>query len=177
MGPSLGMEGHAMTRRASFAIGLLGCLAFSSAGFAAGPFGTIHVGHWQGGAYTNDSTGAFSHCAAGANYVSGLYLSISQNAERSWNIGFADLAWNLPEGQSFPVTLTFDGQSQFQIFGTSTHLKLVTAILPNPALNALRKSRLMVAQSGQLTAQFDLAMVGKAVTVIANCVDESQWHC
>jgi S1-C subfamily serine protease len=166
------MEGHAMAKRAGIAGAVVACVLFSSPTLAAGPFGTIHVGHWQGGAYTNDTTGAFSHCAAGANYVSGLYLSISQNAERSWNIGFADLAWNLPEGQSFPVTLTFDGQSQFQIFGTSTHLKLVTAILPNPALNALRKSRLMVAQSGQLTTQFDLTMVGKLVPVIANCVDQ-----
>ena len=32
--------------------------------YAAGPFGKIHVGLWNGGAYTDDHSGAFSHCAA-----------------------------------------------------------------------------------------------------------------
>jgi hypothetical protein len=33
---------------------------------AKGPFGSIKIGHWAGGAYTDDKTGAFSHCAAAA---------------------------------------------------------------------------------------------------------------
>jgi S1-C subfamily serine protease len=145
-------------------------LLFPSA-FAAGPFGTIHVGNWQGGAYTDDATGAFSHCAAGANFANGLSLLISQNANRTWIIGFASLNWNLPEGQPNPIDLTFDGQSQFRIFGT-TQQKLISAILPNPALNALRKSRLMVATGGhQPPVNFDLAMVGRLVPIITNCVD------
>ena len=38
---------------------------------AKGPFGSIKIGHWAGGAYTDDKTGAFSHCAALATYLSG----------------------------------------------------------------------------------------------------------
>src|SRR5262249_49837816 len=131
------------------------------------------VGNWGGGAYTNDTTGAFSHCAASSNYLNGLQLGLSQNAEGTWSIGFASPTWNLPEGQSTPVDLTFDGQSQFRIFTTSTHQKLITAILPVPALNVLRKSHLMVAGStSQHPVQFDLAMVGKLLAIIANCVDQ-----
>jgi hypothetical protein len=110
----------------------------SSSAFAAGPFGTIHVGSWQGGAYTNDTTGAFSHCAVAGNFLNGLSLAIQQTADRIWIIGFADPNWNLPEGQSVPIELTFDGQSKFQVFGAATHQKLVGANLPIPALNALR---------------------------------------
>src|SRR5262249_60869879 len=110
------MEGHAMAKRAGIASAVVACVLFSSPTFAAGPFGTIHVGNWQGGAYTNDTTGAFSHCAAGAGYQNGLFLSIAQQADHSWMIGFVDPNWNLPEGQSFPISLTFDGQAQFQIF-------------------------------------------------------------
>jgi hypothetical protein len=69
----------------------------SSSVFAAGPFGTIHVGNWHGGAWTNDTTGAFSHCAAGADFANGLSLLISQNAERTWLIGFTSPSWNFPE--------------------------------------------------------------------------------
>jgi hypothetical protein len=134
-----------MIGRAGLFVSAIASTLLSFSAFAAGPFGTIHVGHWQGGAYTNDTTGAFSHCVATASYQSGLLLSIAQNAGREWIMGFVDPNWNLPEGQTFPIVLTFDGQTQFQIFGTSTHEKLISAILPNPALNALRKSRLMVA--------------------------------
>ncbi|GLR95616.1 hypothetical protein QIH91_42400 [Bradyrhizobium japonicum USDA 135] len=28
---------------------------------AAGPFGSVNVGNWIGGAFSNDQTGAFSH--------------------------------------------------------------------------------------------------------------------
>jgi hypothetical protein len=45
-------------------------LASSAQG--AGPFGSIHVGEWSGGAYTNDQTGAFSHCSAATGYASGV---------------------------------------------------------------------------------------------------------
>ena len=48
---------------------------------------------------------------------------------------------------------------------------MITAILPNPALNALRKSRLMVATGSQQTVNFDLAMVGRLVPIIENCVN------
>jgi len=34
--------------------------------FAKGPFGTIKVDYWTGGAYASDATGVFSHCVAGA---------------------------------------------------------------------------------------------------------------
>ena len=48
----------------------------SSNAEARGPYGSINVGNWKGGAYTNDQTGAFSHCAAGARYASGIYFLV-----------------------------------------------------------------------------------------------------
>ena len=58
---------------------------------AAGPFGAIHVGQWSGGAYTDEKTGTFSHCAAGTTYASGINLVVGQNANSSWLIGFRAL--------------------------------------------------------------------------------------
>ena len=55
---------------------LSGLIAISSAE-ARGPYGSISVGNWQGGAFTNDQTGAFSHCAAGAAYDSGIYFMVT----------------------------------------------------------------------------------------------------
>ena len=38
-----------------------GLIAMLSTSDARGPYGSINVGNWKGGAYTNDQSGAFSH--------------------------------------------------------------------------------------------------------------------
>ena len=86
-------------RRAILFVSAIASTLLSSGAFAAGPFGTIHVGNWNGGAYTNDATGAFSHCAAGAGYQN-VSLTIGQNANRSWLVGFFNPSWNLPENHA-----------------------------------------------------------------------------
>ncbi len=70
---------------------------------AAGPMGSINLGHWSGGAFTNEKTGAFSHCAASAGYQNGFLLTIGQNAERTWLLAIANPSWNLTLGETFPI--------------------------------------------------------------------------
>ena len=45
-----------------------------SIAFAAGPFGTIHVETWRGGAFTNDNTAAFDYCAVKSDFTNGITL-------------------------------------------------------------------------------------------------------
>jgi hypothetical protein len=85
------------------------CVAFSATSFAGGPFGIIHVGKWQGAAYTTDK-GAFSHCTAAAKFDSGLAIILAQNANRSWIIGVAAPSWPIRDKQSVKLVLIFDGQ-------------------------------------------------------------------
>jgi hypothetical protein len=70
------------------------CAAFSATSLAGGPFGIIHVGKWQGAAYTTDK-GAFSFCVATAKFPNSAGIILFQNADRSWLIGFAGPDWNL----------------------------------------------------------------------------------
>ncbi len=152
---------------------ILSSLFLVSAGpaaWAAGPFGTIRVGSWSGGAYTNDSTGAFSHCAAGTSYLNGVNVILGQNANSSWLMGFANQNFHMTPGETFPIDVTFDGQSQVRLFGTATSPILVTAILPPNAAQQLRKSSLMVAMAKGATYQFNLTSTGPLLLVLANCV-------
>jgi hypothetical protein len=71
---------------------------------AAGPFGSIHIGNWSGGAYTDDKTGAFSHCVAGTSYASGIYVVVTQTVDGKWLLGFANSSWQMNRGETF----TFD---------------------------------------------------------------------
>jgi hypothetical protein len=73
-------------------------VAVATAASAGGPYGTIHVGNWMGGAYTNDSNGAFSHCAAGSDYESGVSLIVSQTATGSWLLGLASQKFGFKQG-------------------------------------------------------------------------------
>ena len=138
--------------------------------WAAGPFGSIRVGAWSGGAYTNDSTGAFSHCAAATSYQNGISVILGQNADSSWLLGLANQNFGMTAGETFPIDVTFDGQSQVRLFGTATSSILITAVLPPNAAQQLRKSSLMVAMAKGATYQFTLTSTGPLLPVLANCV-------
>jgi hypothetical protein len=136
-------------------------ITFSAASFAGGPFGIIHVGKWQGAAYTTDK-GAFSFCVATAKFSNGAGMILFQNADRSWLIGFAGPDWNL-FGRSLPITLAFDGEAHYDLVGSGSREKFALAPLPKAALDALRKARLLVATASKQSVEFDLAAAGNVV--------------
>jgi S1-C subfamily serine protease len=137
---------------------------------AAGPFGTIHVGAWNGGAYTDDNTGAFSHCAAGSEYASGVSLVVSQTASNAWLLGFASTAFHFNKGDTLPIDVTFDGQFQARLFATANSAILVSAILPPNVARTFQKSSLMVAVTRGTPLQFNLTSAGPLLAALANCV-------
>jgi hypothetical protein len=69
--------------------------------------------------------------ATGTGYANGVTLIVGQNASSNWLLGFASKAFNLTQGETFPIDVTFDGQAQFHLFGTAANPSFVTAILPN----------------------------------------------
>src|SRR6476469_11045542 len=121
-----------------FAIGAvvvaLCLIAASSTSSARGPYGSINVGNWKGGAYTNDQAD-FSHCAAGASYLSGIYFVVAIDSKSGWSLRFAHEKWNLAAGRAFPIELTFDGQSPFNVHGVPVNDKMV--VVPMPINSAL----------------------------------------
>lgn len=160
-----------MRRVLAFAI--LGCLlACPDYSEARGPYGSIKVGAWKGGAYTNDKTGAFSHCAAGAPYVSGIYFMVLVDANFGWGLGFANENWsNITNGQPFQIALTFDGGTPFNVQGSAITEKLV--VVPMPADSSLivqfRKAKSMTAFTQGQLFQFKLDRTAQLLPTLANC--------
>jgi hypothetical protein len=160
-----------MARRIFFAL----CTAALFVGpdaFGKGPFGTIKVGNWTGGAWTNDTTGAFSHCSAGAPYLSGIYFMVALDASGGWTLGFAHQFWQLQPNEAFPIDLTFDGQAQFHVFGAAMTNNFVR--VPMPVTSALmaqfRKSATMTALAKGQLFQFKLDSTSQLLPTLANCV-------
>lgn len=145
-------------------------LAIASPALAAGPFGTIHIGNWIGGAFSNDTTGAFSHCAATSTYGSGVSLVVGLNATNSWLLSFASPSFHLNKGDTLPIDVTFDGQSEARLFATANSDIMMTAILPPNVARTFQKSSLMVAVAGKAPLQFNLTSAGPLLAALANCV-------
>jgi len=160
-----------MTNVSRVLLAAFACVAFSAPSFAGGPFGVIHVGKWQGAAYTTDK-GAFSHCTAAAKFDSGLAIILAQNANRSWIIGIAAPSLPFRDKQSVKLVLTLDGQAQFDVSGTAARDKAVVGVLSSQAISALGKAHQLVVTATNQTLQFDLAAAGNVVPSIEYCVDK-----
>ena len=143
---------------------LLGCAN------AAGPFGSIHVGNWIGGAFTDDRTGTFSHCAATAPYANGVNLVVGRNEAGSWLLSLARPGVNLKQGVNVPIDLIFDGQQQVRLFGAANGPNMVTFAMPDNVVRSFQKASLMVATAGDAALQFNLTSTGPMITALANCV-------
>ncbi|QHO72758.1 serine protease [Bradyrhizobium sp. CCBAU 051011] len=155
------------------AVAALLCTIFASANaHARGPYGSISVGNWKGGAYTNDQTGSFSHCAAGASYASGVYFLVMIDHTGGWSLGFMHEEWRLTTGQAFPLTLTFDGQQPFNVHGIPIADKLVRVPMPNNSslIGQFRRAKAMTAYTQGQLFQFNLDQTGQLLPVLANCV-------
>jgi S1-C subfamily serine protease len=167
MRPSLG-QGTFMFR--ALATACLLQVALISSALAAGPFGSIKIGGWIGGAYTNDGNGSFSHCAASTSYGNGVTLVVGQGATNAWLLGFASQSFHYSKGDTIPIDLVFDGQSGARIFANAASQILITAPLPPNVARTLQKSSLMAATSAQGTYQFNLTSIGPLMPVLASCV-------
>jgi S1-C subfamily serine protease len=160
-------EGHHMRQVVAFvfvvALGLSG-----SSALAKGPFGSIKIGHWTGGAYTDDKTGALSHCAAGATYLNGVSLIVSQNINGQWNVGLGHSSFNFTVGEAIQFDVIFDGQTRVRLFGSAPAAQIMFA--PIPKIGLLRKSNLMVAEVNGTTYQVQLSSIDRVVSSVDQCL-------
>jgi S1-C subfamily serine protease len=157
-----------MFKQVLAACAILAATATSS--HAAGPFGSIHIGTWIGGAFSDDKTGVFSHCGATSSYSNGVILVIGQNASNAWLLGFASRAFELKKGETYPIMVTFDGESEAKLFATASSDIMLTSVLPPNVARTFQKSSLMVAVAGRTTLQFTLSQTGPLLNMIASCV-------
>lgn len=157
-------------RLATFLVAIFAACVVGPSAFAKGPYGSIKVGEWSGGAYTDDKTGAFTHCAAGGSYRSGIYVVLAQDVENSWTLGFANEEFQLGTGETFPIDVTFDGQNQFHLLGVALSPAIKSAALSNAVLTQFRKSHTMMVVAKGRTTQFALTSTERLASTIANCV-------
>lgn len=154
----------------SFVVAALLQVIVAGIAHAKGPFGSVNVGNWIGGAFSNDETGAFSHCAATTPYANGVILVVSQNAAGTWSLAFASPSYRFNKGENAVIDVTFDGQEQARLFATAYQPNMLTAIMPLNVVRTFQKASLMVATAGRAVLNFDLTSTGPVIAALANCV-------
>jgi S1-C subfamily serine protease len=165
-----------MKRWVVIAVAMLSVLAVAGSAEARGPYGSINVGNWKGGAFTNDTTGEFASCSAFAPYRSGITLFVIVGANMNWRLGFSSENWNLTTGQAFPIVLTFDGQQPFNVGAAVIGPKLVAVEMPDNStlITQFRKSKSMSAYAQGQLFQFDMAGTSALLPVLVNCVSKTK---
>ncbi len=154
----------------SFIVASLLQVSVAGIAHAKGPFGSVNVGNWIGGAFSNDETGAFSHCAVTTPYANGVILVVSQNAAGTWSLAFASPGYHFNKGENAAIDVTFDGREQARLYATAYQPNMLTAIMPLTVVRTFQKSSLMVATAGRSVLNFDLTSTGSVIAALANCV-------
>jgi S1-C subfamily serine protease len=145
----------------------------ASVAIAAGPFGSIHVGNWVGGAFTDDRTDTFSHCSASSEDQDRNSVAVEERSNGAMSLSFGDAAWHLRLGERFPVAITFDDRAHFQVSSTATADAMAESKVPNKAFLAwFMKSHLMIVRAKNQALHWRLISPDTLLATIANCVDK-----
>jgi hypothetical protein len=131
------------------------------------------IAGWNAGAYSNDATGAFDHCAMSANYRSGTMLLFAVNSTYHWTIGFANPKWNLTSGSRYDLAMYVDGRGPINATATAIAVDQVEVPVDDdgPIFQKFRKGyRLTVYAAGD-TFQFDLDGTSAGLASLVECTN------
>jgi hypothetical protein len=157
-------------KRFLFAMTLLGLCSGLQQAEARALF-TRDVSGWSLGAYTNDQTGQFSHCAVSVPYRGGVIMLFSVNASYQWSMGFADTSWHLNPGAVIHMDYSIDSGRSVHSQGTVINRKLVAFPLLDSAqlFDAFRLGNHLNVSLGGRTFRFNLNNSGRALTSALEC--------
>ena len=139
---------------------------------ARGPYGSIRVAGWSGGAFTDDRTGQFSNCIASATYKSGINFGVVVSSGMTWALAFNHPNSTLVAGQKYPLVLSFDGRNSFNVDGVAVPGAGIIVPMPdNSALiQSFRVARTMTILSDGKPVQFNLTGTSVLLPALVTCV-------
>ena len=148
------------------AISMLGASVAS-----AKPIKTWETYGWTMGAYSNDQTGAFSHCATSIPYKSGVSLYFSVDAQYLWQMGFSHQQWQLNAGERFPLRYNIDSGGQINATGVAVNEQLVVVELPDSKelFEVFRAGRRLYVYAAGQSFSFNLDNTRSVLNELLNC--------
>lgn len=160
----------AIVRGTLFAIAATLVLAHSIPADAA-RISPLKIGAWKGGAYSNNATNKFSHCAVSAKYKNGMTLLISVTGDKNWSVGFARNVWNLSVGSKQPVRFKVDSGSSYSGIAVSktTHLAQVQLPSSSTLFRQFRDGRKFFVKTRRSEFSFNLTNMRRVLPSLVKC--------
>lgn len=153
------------------ALAISALLSLMSAAHAA-TLNSVQIGNWTAGAYSNDQTGEFSHCAAIASYKSGILMGFAVNRSYGWSMAFANPQWNLQVGSRYPIAFTVDQIPALN--ATAIAVKNIMVEVPladsTALFNVFRRGYMLTVFGAGQTFQFNLTGTSQILPILVACV-------
>ncbi len=128
---------------------------------------------WLVGAYTNDRTKSFSHCAASIKYKSGILLLFSVTKDFRWVMGFANPEWRLTTGAKYNIQYAVDSSPALTAAATAVSTQQVAAELPpkTTLFQLFRQGRLLKIQGEGKSFGFSLDNTSSVLAELLRCAN------
>lgn len=133
---------------------------------------TFKVAAWSGGAYTNDTTGKFSHCVVYAEYAEGTNLQYMITASWQQSLGLFNSTWNIDKNQPYTASVSIDGSPPIQVKAVAYDAAGVRLELPGSEaiLNKLKNGSNLVITTPARKFSFLLTDSSVAFERVRQCV-------
>jgi hypothetical protein len=133
--------------------------------------GSTKVEGWLIGAYSDDTTGQFSHCGTAIPYRSGISLIFSVGKDFAWFMGLANPQWDLKPGAQYDLTYSIDAGPKLPAPGqaVTTHMILIPLVDNSFLFEQFRRGYQLFLHVGGDTFTFNLNNSGKALAATLEC--------
>lgn len=130
---------------------------------------------WEGGAYSDDNTGAFSHCAASAGYNSGLGLIVSVGRDYNWEIAIVNPGWKLAPRSQHSLAFRIDGGPWLDSPGTASGQTVIEIPMSGDStlITLFRRGHILQVAGEGFKSAFDLSGTSRLMATLAGCVQDS----
>ena len=147
------------------------CLASISISAQARTIHESNVDGWIVGAYSNDRTGQFSHCATSVNYKSGVTLFFFLTKEYAWTMGLSNSRWRLTPGSRFNIVYYIDSGQRTVTGASVTSAQLVVVPLADSKalFEDFRRGHKLTVEAANETIAFKLTNSATALAATMQC--------
>lgn len=132
----------------------------------------LNVMGWIVGAYSDNRTGQFSHCATSIPYRSGTTLFFHLGRNYTWSMGLHNPRWQSAPGALIDLIYYIDTGPQTRVRAHVTTLGLVNIPLADSQalFDAFKRGRRLFVVDSRERFAFDLTNSSKALTAVYECV-------
>jgi len=133
--------------------------------------GDFTVGNWEGGAYSNDRTGDFSHCAAVASYRHGVSLFFMVTKDFEWAVAFRSDKFSVKPGRTIKVGIALDSRRTAQVEAYAIDSKFLRVSLDPKAdlFRRFQQAAVLRLEGSDRTYEFNLTNTRQMLPRLLEC--------